>query len=56
MATRLLEAEGSVRGEGPNEEESETTMGLGSDRHQKTAQAVNRDRRRTETSAQETTA
>jgi hypothetical protein len=39
MATRLLEAEGSVRGEGPNEEESETTMGLGSDRHQKTAQA-----------------
>jgi len=39
MATRLPEAEGSVRGEGPNEEESETTVGLGSDRHQKTAQA-----------------
>jgi len=39
MATRLPEAEGSVRGEGPNEEESETTVGLGNDMHQKTAEA-----------------
>ena len=39
MATRLPEAEGSVRGEGPNEEESETIVGLGNDMHQKTAEA-----------------
>ena len=38
-ATRLPEAEGSTRDEGPNEGKSETNVNLESDRHQKTAQA-----------------
>ena len=37
MATRLPEAEGAERGEGPNDEEGESNMSLGSDRHQKPA-------------------
>lgn len=38
MATRLLEAEGSVRGKGPNGRESETNVSLGTDRRQKSMQ------------------
>ena len=37
MATRLPEAEGSGRGEGPNDEEGESNMSLGNDRHQNPA-------------------
>ncbi|MBI5481422.1 MAG: group II intron reverse transcriptase/maturase [Deltaproteobacteria bacterium] len=39
MAARLPEAAGSASGEGPNGRESETSVSLGSDRRQKTAQA-----------------
>jgi group II intron reverse transcriptase/maturase len=39
MATRLLEAEGSVSGEGPNDGKSESTVSLEKARRQKTAQA-----------------
>jgi group II intron reverse transcriptase/maturase len=39
MATRLLEAAGSASGEGPNSREGETNVGLGSARHQKSANA-----------------
>ena len=39
MASRLPEVEGSASDEGLNEEESETNVSLGSDKHQKTAQA-----------------
>ncbi len=40
MATRLLEAGGAAEGEGPNGREGETTVSLGGERRQKTAQAV----------------
>lgn len=39
MATRLLEAEDSASGEGPNGRESETNVSLGKEQRQKTAQA-----------------
>jgi group II intron reverse transcriptase/maturase len=39
MATRLLEAAGSASDEGPNDRESETNVSLGTDKHQKSAQA-----------------